>query len=307
MPLIDEIRAAMSRADLAWDGDRAGLFLAEAAAPDHAAGPVSIAQAGLTLGRGERFAVSRGVAVLPVTGILTPAPGVISEWLGWSTYAGIEQAAAELAAAEDVAAVALHVNTPGGLVLGCADAAAAIAQLAAVKPVYGVIAPLAASAGYWLVSGAREISIPAGGVAGSIGTMARASSPVGPGQSGEQAHEIRSGSARAKNPDPNTEAGMAAIRAGLDASEATFLSAVAAGRGIPEGEIRSRLSITDDPQDGGATWTGADAVARGLADRVESTAAAYARIFATHAPAPRPAAGRARARHARLAEMRARA
>lgn len=269
--------------------------------------PVAAAPEGQVAASGavERFTVQRGLAVLPVRGILTPNSAVLERWLGWSTYHGLTEAAAELAERADVAAVAVEIDSPGGLVIGCEGAAAAIAALAKVKPVHAIAAPMAASAAYWIGSQGTSLAVAPGGIVGSIGVAMMASTIVGPNQWGERAFSLTSSHARAKWPDPGTEEGMAELRRSLDASEAAFHAAVAAGRKIPAADLTGRLSVTDDPRDGGAVFTGADAVTRGLADAVETRLAFYTRLAKAYGAPPRASAGSAYRAQAAAAAARA--
>jgi len=252
----------------------------------------------------ERFTVQRGLAVLPVRGILTPNSAVLERWMGWSTYFGLIEALAELTERADVAAIALPIDSPGGLVIGCEGAAAAVAAAAQIKPVHAIASPMAASAAYWIGSQATTLSLTPGGVVGSIGVAVQASSVVGPDQSGEQRYPLTSTHARAKWPDPGTEEGRAELQRSLDASEAAFHAAVAAGRKIAPADLAAKLSVTDDPRDGGAVFTGKDAIARGLADSEESLSAFYARMAKAYGGAVRPAASAAwRARAAAAAAL----
>jgi capsid assembly protease len=234
-------------------------------------------------GGAERYAVARGVAVVPVRGILSANSG-FADWFGWATYHGLADTCAQIGAAEDVAAVVLELDSPGGYVTGIQAAAEAIATLATLKPVTALINPLAASAAYWLACQATEVVMTPGASAGSIGTALMTGSYVQPGGNGMQVVEMASSHARAKRPDATSEAGRAELQRSLDVAEAEFHAAVASGRGIPVADLLTALSVTEDPRDGGAVFGPAEAVARGLADRIETRAACYDRIFAAHAP-----------------------
>lgn len=260
-------------------------------------------KAAVNIPAGERYGVSHGVAVVPVRGILTPDSRAFEKYLGWATYAGIEETAAELAAADDVAAVVLDINSPGGTVLGWQAAIDAIAALAKIKPVYAIANSLAASAAYGIASQATSIAMTPGALVGSIGVMRQGAWPVQPDAWGEQNFVALSSKARAKAPNPTTEIGGAEIQRGLDELENEFHANVAAGRNIPLDDLAARLSVTDDPADGGATFFPADAIKRGLADTMETRAAFYARVMAAHAPKPKAktrAAYRAQAEAATL-------
>ncbi|WP_298491552.1 S49 family peptidase [uncultured Maritimibacter sp.] len=241
----------------------------------------------------ERYAISGGVAVVPVRGLLTPNTTAFEEWFGWTTYFGLVDTMSRLAANGDVRAIVLDIDSPGGLVTGCADAGAAVAAAALVKPVHAFADPVAASAAYWIASQATEVSLSRGSIVGSIGTATSSATPVAPGSSGYQWFDFTSSHAASKIPDPSTEAGRAEIQRRIDASEAEFHAAVEAGRGMAAGELVGRMSTTGDPRDGGAVWSGADAVNRGLADRVETRAEFMARIVATYQAANDRRGGRA--------------
>ncbi|MGP3722386.1 S49 family peptidase [Cereibacter sphaeroides] len=258
------------------------------AIPEGAADPAAAAcapAAGATVP--DRFTVARGLAVVPVRGILTPNMAQYERWFGWATYHGLAETLAHLAASEDAAAIVLEIDSPGGLVCGIEAAAEAIAAAAAVKPVHALVSPLAASAAYWLASQASEIVMTPGAVAGSIGVALTAAAHVQPGSNGAQIFEMSSRHARAKRPDASTEAGRAELQRSLDEAEAAFHAAVSAGRKIPTAELAARLSVTDDPQDGGATFRAPEAIRRGLADRTETRAAFYVRLTARTTPKPR--------------------
>lgn len=261
--------------------------------------------ASLTIDRGERFAVSRGVAIVPIKGLLTPNMVMFERYLGWSTYDGIEETAATLIDDDEVSGVVLDIDSPGGMVRGIQAAVAAVAALASVKPVHALVNPLAASAAYWVASQATEITMTAGAECGCIGTRVIASSPVEPDHWGDQHFELSSSHARSKNPDPATEVGQTELRRHLDESEAKFHADVAAGRNASVAELLPRIASTDDPQDGGAVFGADDAIARGLADRSESRAVFYDRIMSAYAPEIRPSQSRAFA--ARAAAARANA
>lgn len=278
---------AASAGLMALDMGLASELLAMSYPQDMAAGG-GVASAG----DAGRYMVERGVAVMPIRGLLTPNSVLLEKWYGWATYRGISEACAELAADESISAVVLEFDTPGGMVLGLEDAALAIRSLAARKPVYALAAPLASSAGYWLASQAREVTMMQGAVVGSIGVAVTAIQAVQPGYDGAQAFDFTSSHARAKWPDPTTEAGKAEIMRALDESEAKFHAAVAAGRGIALADLAAQLSVTDDPADGGATFGAAEAVARGLADVIEGRAEFYARVIGQHAPQGRKPSGR---------------
>lgn len=245
---------------------------------------------------GARFVVQRGVAIVPVRGLLTANMFAYERYMGWTTYHGLAETMALLAANDQVTAIVLEGDSPGGTVVGIEAATDAIAAAARVKPVHALVNPTAVSAAYWVLSQATDITMTPGGQVGSIGIQYQGAAPVQADMHGDQGYVVRSSNARAKNPDPSTEAGAALILSRLDQYEAIFHAAIVAGRGIAADDLTARISATDDPVDGGATFGFAQAQARGLADAQATRADFYADMFDRYAPATRPAGSRAGAR-----------
>lgn len=293
MTAVHTIGAMLTGQALAMSYEHAQGDLMRAMPAEGAGQAMAVSAGPVSIPAGERFAVVGGVAVMPVRGILTPNSEGLARWLGWSTYQGIEAACGELAADENVKAVAVPVDSVGGMVLGLKDAAQALAALAAVKPVHALVCPLAASAAYHLAAMAGKITVTIGSEVGSIGTMRASSWPVQPDNWGEQ-HGIHvSSHARSKYPNPTNETGLSEIQRSLDEAESDFLDAVAQGRGLDRAGLPALLSATDDPADGGRMFRAQEAVEIGLADDIKTQSAFFADLMAEHAAAP--AAGRSRA------------
>ncbi len=87
---------------------------------------------------------------------------------------GYQQIVRDLEAAADdpdVHHTLMIADTPGGEVSGVIETTEAARELSARKPLTVAIDTLAASAGYWISSAAREIAIAPTGYAGSIGVV----------------------------------------------------------------------------------------------------------------------------------------
>jgi signal peptide peptidase SppA len=113
-----------------------------------------------------------GIAVVPVMGAMSRRGDFFTDILGWATYEGIAATVSELAADRSVARIVLRVDSPGGTVFGIEEAAQAVSDAAKRKPVVAVVDGLAASAAYWVISGATEIVAAPGSELGSIGIIA---------------------------------------------------------------------------------------------------------------------------------------
>ena len=172
----------------------------------------------------------------------------------------------------------IEYDSPGGEVAGCgvcADAIRAAAD-ASGKPVVSYVGELAASAAYWLASASGTIVTPASGMLGSIGVIATRIEDTAGDAQGRKVHFITSGARKADGHPtvPLSEEELAATQAKIDALADVFAGAVAERRGM---ELAAVRGLEAD------VFVGADAVARGLADRVGNlgSAVAYARELAT--------------------------
>jgi ClpP class serine protease len=257
---------------------------------ENAVVPIEISALGgeaIQFERGQRFAVHRGVAFVPVRGVLTPNSAMLERYLGWATYHGLAETMAAVTASDEVQATVMLFDTPGGSVMGIQAAVQAVRYAATIKPVHGLVHPLAASAGYWVASQCNDLSVTPGSWVGSVGTMATSVQPMQPGGGGDQVFIQTSAHAGAKRPDPSTDEGKQLTQVRLDEMEGEFLAAVATGRGIAVGDVPGRMSRTDNAADGGDVFWGADAISRGLVDAEETLPAFLARIGGLYAPKPR--------------------
>jgi signal peptide peptidase SppA len=108
-----------------------------------------------------------GIARIPMSGQVTK---------GDSSFGGINsvrsrRAVRKAVADDQVTAILLHIDSPGGTVAGTGDLAADIAKANTIKPVYTFFEDLGASAAYWIGSQARYIFANPTADVGSIGTM----------------------------------------------------------------------------------------------------------------------------------------
>lgn len=108
------------------------------------------------------------VAVIPLFGMITHR-GEIVDCAPTASSMAYGQEVRAAAADAQIEAIVLEGDTPGGEVIGVPEAAAAIRDARAVKPVVAVANGVAASAGYWLLSQADEFLVTLSGMVGSIG------------------------------------------------------------------------------------------------------------------------------------------
>ncbi|MEO6184725.1 MAG: signal peptide peptidase SppA [Steroidobacteraceae bacterium] len=165
---------------------------------------------------------------------------------------------------EDIAAVVLRVNSPGGSVLASEQIYREVAAIrAAGKPVVVSMGDLAASGGYYVAAPANEIIASAATITGSIGifaavpTIDRTLGKLGVSVDGVGTTAL-SGKLRVDRPlDP---ALRDYVQLSIERGYELFLAHVAAGRG------KTRDAVNEIAQ--GRVWIGSDAKEIGLVDRL---------------------------------------
>lgn len=206
----------------------------------------------------------RGVARIPVSGVIIPKAGAMDQMSGGTSAEALSRSIRSAAGNPDVSSIVLDIDSPGGAVDGIPELAAVIAQVNEQKPVVAVANTEALSAAYWLASQAGRIVASPSARVGSIGVIS--------------AHEDRSGQAEQKgisttlvtagkfkaeiNPfEPLSDSGRAHLQATVDEFYGMFVKAVAEGRGATEAAVRSGFGE-------GRVVTATDAMKFGMIDEI---------------------------------------
>ena len=237
-------------------------------------------------------AVSRGVAVIPVRGVLTQRAGMCSLGCEDISFA-LHQAMAD----PNVGGVLLSIDSPGGSTFGVDELAAEVMAMRSTKPIWAHANSRMDSAAYWLGSAANQISVTPGGEVGSIGVYM-----VHQAEEGTNVNIISAGKYKVEvHPyAPLSDEARASLQARVDHDYGRFVARVAAGRGVPESTVR-------DGYGEGRALPATRALEEGMVDRIETHGEALARLAATVATGA-PATGVARAEdNEEMAALRARA
>jgi protease-4 len=170
----------------------------------------------------------------------------------------------EAAADDDVTAIVLRVDSPGGSVTGSETIWRAVDKARkSGKPVVASMGAVAASGGYYIAAGADAVVANPGTITGSIGVV------TGKLIARELKDRLGVGSDTVRtnaNADawsvnaPFTPEQQAQVEAEADLFYADFLARVAQGRKLSVDEV--------DAVARGRVWTGADALQRGLVDEL---------------------------------------
>jgi len=198
-------------------------------------------------GRGEPVTAPAGTAIVPIMGVLTHRPSILSELFGLGdagTYAGIRRRLNSEVASRSTNRIILQVDSPGGTVGGLEELAADIAAANRVKPLIAVADTLAASAAFWLASQAGEFVATPSAAIGSLGVFllhldaSRALDRAGIAPtfvfSKISPHKVETNSLQ-----PLSKGAKAALQADVDAIGDKFVRDVARGRHVGEALVRS--------------------------------------------------------------------
>ena len=211
-----------------------------------------------------RVQMRDGVAVIPVRGVIFRHANLMTEYCGGTS---IERLATDFGAAtasDDVRAVLLDVDSPGGEVTGIHELAGQIRATSAHKPVVAYVGGMAASAAYWLASAAREVIADRTAILGGIGVVAAwADDSKAREAQGIRRYEIVSSQSPKKRLDPAGDAGRAEIQAMLDGLADIFIADVACHRKTTPGTVAENYGR-------GGVLLAEQAIAVGMADRIGS-------------------------------------
>lgn len=116
--------------------------------------------------------VEDGVGVIAIEGPILRKPDRFARiFMGATDSTEIGAALREAGEHEDVRAIFLDIDSPGGTVAGTPELANAVAALDTKKPVYAFSSGLMCSAAYWIASQARAIYATPSARVGSIGVV----------------------------------------------------------------------------------------------------------------------------------------
>jgi signal peptide peptidase SppA len=118
------------------------------------------------------LSVEDGIGVVAIEGPILRKPDLFARiFFGATSSEDIGEAIREAAGRDDIKAVFLNIDSPGGTVAGTPELAGAVAALDKKKPVYAFSSGLMCSAAYWVASQARAIYATPSAQVGSIGVV----------------------------------------------------------------------------------------------------------------------------------------
>lgn len=213
-------------------------------------------------------AIQGGIQVLSLRGIISHRMEMMNDVSGPGGTSTEQFAARFRAAMRDpsTGAIVMDIDSPGGSVDGVPELAAEIREARGAKPIVAVANTLAASAAYWIAAQADEIVVTPSAEVGSIGVFA-AHRDISErlAAEGEKVTLVHAGKYKVEgNPyEPLSDDARDEIQRKVNSAYSEFVSAVAAGRGTTAARVTANYGE-------GRTLSARDAVAAGMADRVET-------------------------------------
>lgn len=172
---------------------------------------------------------------------------------------------------DDVAALILRVDSPGGAVVAADEIAREVQRVRRRKPVVASMADLAASGGYYVASQAARVVANPGTITGSIGVIAILPNLEGTASKlGIRPVVLKAGAQKDVGSPfrAMTPADRALYQRLLDEAHTQFIASVAQGRGMSAARVRA---LAD-----GRPFSGRQARANGLVDELGDLDRAYA-------------------------------
>lgn len=196
----------------------------------------------------------------------------------------IIQALRSAEASARVAAVVLHIDSPGGDAFASDLIWREALRLSRSKPLVVSMGDVAASGGYYIAAPARAIFARPATLTGSIGVYSLRPNAAGLLERAEVGLAViaRGANSGLYSPlAPLSPDERAALQRTVQETYAAFKARVCAGRGLADEQL--------DPIAGGRVWTGREAAERGLVDDLGgfTAAVARARTLAELPPDPR--------------------
>ncbi|HUB99105.1 MAG TPA: S49 family peptidase [Solirubrobacterales bacterium] len=219
---------------------------------------------------GEGDETINGVAVIPLRGVITPRGSLF----GGGGLESFREQLHDAVINDDVGAILLDIDSPGGRSDLVAEAAADIRKARDEKQVVAVANARAASAAFWLASQASEVVVTPSGEIGSVGVfLLHEDYSQMDAQMGIKTTLISAGKYKTEgNPyEPLSDEAKATFQAKVNEVHDAFLADLAKGRGTTVKDVRANFGE-------GRMVGPKDAVAAGMADRIESRDDALARL-----------------------------
>ncbi|APR98969.1 S49 family peptidase [Wolbachia endosymbiont of Folsomia candida] len=184
----------------------------------------------------------KGVAIVPIYGILTKNPGTFDDILGMTSYERIRFQIEEALGNDKVETILLDIDSPGGEVNGIFDLADFIYESRSKKKIVAIANDDAYSAAYAIASSAEKVFVTRTSGVGSIGVIASHIDQSGfDEKQGIKYTTIFAGSRKNDlNPhEPINSEGLESLRGEIDRLYGMFVQLIARNRNLSIEAVKS--------------------------------------------------------------------
>lgn len=239
-------------------------------------GEVFARVAGESSGGSRPYFMTRGVAIIPVAGVIARRMNMFQSISGGASTELIGKQISQAAADDDVNGIVLDINSPGG---GCFGLSALAETIRSVResgtPVVSHTSELMCSAAYWIGSAATELICTIDAEVGSIGVAGMHIDRSEKDKNDGVTRTILSAGHYkriASDEKPLSEEGREYLQARVDHYYSLFVDAVAENRGMSVEDVLAKLAD-------GSTHIGQEALNRGFVDAIGNLEFAVSRAL----------------------------
>jgi len=216
----------------------------------------------------------QGIALIPLYGVLAPRMNMMTRISGGTSTEQFADAVRQAVADDQVRAIVLDVDSPGGNVQGTEEAAQAVREARSKKPTIAVATNLMASAAYHIGSAAAEIVASPTALVGSLGVFTvHSESSENRRSYGVRDTVIKAGKFKTDGNayEPLGQQGRATIQERIDDYYELMIGAVAENRRVSVETVNEQFGQ-------GKAWVAHRAVSAGLADRIGTLSGVMAEL-----------------------------
>lgn len=207
------------------------------------------------------------IGVLPIEGVITPKADFWTRLFGGATLDVLTRDFTALLNDDSVKAIALDIDSPGGVAFGVEQFANLVFEAREVKPIYSITSTMMASAAMWIGAAAKKIYITGEVVmTGSIGTViSHIDISELEKKFGIKTTEITAGKFKriSSSIKPLSEEGREELQSQVDHVNSAFVGDIARFRGVDVDTVNTDMAD-------GKTFLGSQGVKAGLIDGIIS-------------------------------------
>ena len=189
-----------------------------------------------------------GVRVIPMMGPMTRGLGLLGQYYGMVDMDTVGRQIDEAAEDDSVEMIVMHIQSPGGSAVGCAELADKLRSSG--KATLAFTDDMMASAAYFVASGCEQIAATPSSLTGSIGTLLQlVDDSEFWAKMGIEFIVLRSGEYKGAGIDGYSEEQLAEMQALVDAFGAQFREFVSESRPIAGDDMRGQVYLAEEARE----------------------------------------------------------